>query len=296
MDFNALKNFYYVVKTGSFSKAAEELFVSQSAISQQVKKLENSFKKKLFEKTIPKIILSKFGKELYQVTENFYSTTALFHMNESSFFGESESVTLGFSPIVGSFYAEKIFKSFFVKHPKIQVNIVIDTYSNLVAKLLQREILLFYTGNYIINDVALQGQIIEDIEYGCVTSNKITSYEELKHLCYIRNRSDHLGETYQFLEKIPRKCDLITDSSSTLIKELIKQGGFFKYLPKFYFNKEIESGEFNFFPLRHNEVERKIYSQIIYREENIGDKKLEFFLDFFKKNGIDSFNRKTTEK
>ena len=41
MEFDHLKGFYYVAKLGSFTEAAERLYLTQPAISLQVKALES---------------------------------------------------------------------------------------------------------------------------------------------------------------------------------------------------------------------------------------------------------------
>ena len=47
IDFDLYKIFYTVVKVGTFSKAAEELFVSQSAVTQSMQKLEDQLGRKI---------------------------------------------------------------------------------------------------------------------------------------------------------------------------------------------------------------------------------------------------------
>ena len=58
--------FLKVVETGSISKAANELFISQPALSQQLKKLEKEFNAKLFTRSNKGIELTKEGKIVYK--------------------------------------------------------------------------------------------------------------------------------------------------------------------------------------------------------------------------------------
>ena len=57
--------FVSVASNGSVSKAAEELSVTQSAVSQQVAKLESIVKKGLFIRSRQGVTLTDFGKKLY---------------------------------------------------------------------------------------------------------------------------------------------------------------------------------------------------------------------------------------
>jgi DNA-binding transcriptional LysR family regulator len=63
-----LRGFCHVVQTGSFSKAAERMFLSQPTISLQVQALEREFDSKLIERKGPKIKLTDEGKILYEMS------------------------------------------------------------------------------------------------------------------------------------------------------------------------------------------------------------------------------------
>ena len=53
---------YAIYKTGSFSKAAEQLFISQPALSIAVRKLEDELGQKLFFRTTGTVELTEAGK------------------------------------------------------------------------------------------------------------------------------------------------------------------------------------------------------------------------------------------
>lgn len=66
MMLKQLKYFHTVVRTGSFTEAAEECFISQSAISQQIKALENDLGVKLLIRENRSFHLTEAGEYLYQ--------------------------------------------------------------------------------------------------------------------------------------------------------------------------------------------------------------------------------------
>ncbi len=68
MDINLelYRVFYYVAGTLSFSEAARELFISQSAVSQSVKTLEKKLGQTLFVRSTKKVILTPAGETLLQ--------------------------------------------------------------------------------------------------------------------------------------------------------------------------------------------------------------------------------------
>ena len=75
LDFRYLKAFMLTAKYSSFSKAAEELNIAQSAVSRQIKLLEDSLQEELIIRSSKKVILSQKGKELYQASLSFEKTS-----------------------------------------------------------------------------------------------------------------------------------------------------------------------------------------------------------------------------
>lgn len=64
-----LETFIRVADAGSFNKAAEESYITPTAIIKQINLLEASLDVKLFERTHRGLILTKAGKSLYQDTK-----------------------------------------------------------------------------------------------------------------------------------------------------------------------------------------------------------------------------------
>jgi DNA-binding transcriptional LysR family regulator len=72
LNLRQLEVFYLVVKKGSCTKAAEELNVTQPAVTIQVKSLEKSLNLKLIQHFGEKIQLSEAGELLYQYAEKIF--------------------------------------------------------------------------------------------------------------------------------------------------------------------------------------------------------------------------------
>ncbi len=85
------KVFYTVAKCGSLTKAAEELYISQPAVSQAVKQLERSLGGKLFNRTHKGMELSENGgKQIFPVVEQ---ALKLFEVAESKFLELKDTAT-----------------------------------------------------------------------------------------------------------------------------------------------------------------------------------------------------------
>jgi DNA-binding transcriptional LysR family regulator len=69
MELRQLRYFRAIARTGSFSAAAAEEFVVQSALSQQIRKLEEELGLKLFERTTRMVRLTREGAALLELAE-----------------------------------------------------------------------------------------------------------------------------------------------------------------------------------------------------------------------------------
>lgn len=71
IETSQLQTLVAVSKAKSFSKAAEDLHVTQSAISQSIKNLERKIEVKLFKRSGKKVVLTQEGEKLYALAQNF---------------------------------------------------------------------------------------------------------------------------------------------------------------------------------------------------------------------------------
>ncbi|GIZ12419.1 LysR substrate-binding domain-containing protein [Pseudomonas sp. NCCP-436] len=71
-----LRAFHAVAVYGSFTKAAEHLFLSQPAISDQVRKLEEHYGVLLFQRNKRSVQLTELGEQLLGITQRLYAVVA----------------------------------------------------------------------------------------------------------------------------------------------------------------------------------------------------------------------------
>ncbi len=74
MNLNQLLYFKAVSETGSISRAAAELLITQPAVSKQIKALENELGEKLFDRIGKKVFLTHAGEMLYTHVEKILRT------------------------------------------------------------------------------------------------------------------------------------------------------------------------------------------------------------------------------
>ena len=71
MDLDPLKTFHYVAQLKSFTKAAQKLFLTQPAVSQQIRRLEHSLRVKLFDRSKKQIELTAHSFRLHNQPFSF---------------------------------------------------------------------------------------------------------------------------------------------------------------------------------------------------------------------------------
>ena len=141
MEFDQLKAFYWVAKLQSFTQAARKLFVSQPAISLQVKALEKELAEKLFERVGRRISLTNAGQIVFRKTEEVFLKVDEIRsvMSELSQL-ERGRFTLGTSDTTSLYFIPELIKEFLRAHPNIELQIVNRISQEIVRRVLDCEV------------------------------------------------------------------------------------------------------------------------------------------------------------
>ena len=131
LDTISLKSFIAIAETGTFSHAADTVGRTQSALSLQIKKLEESLGCELFARTSRKVTLTEQGeiflgyaKRIVQLQWEVYS-----RLKEPDIEGE---IRLGTPEDFATHYLPDVLALFRKYHPRIQLNVSCDLTLNLV--------------------------------------------------------------------------------------------------------------------------------------------------------------------
>ncbi|MCL9782762.1 LysR family transcriptional regulator [Vibrio sp. S4M6] len=119
----ALRTFFTVATTLSFSKAAEKLCISQGAVSKQISALEQQLGQALFFRRVNGIELTEAGKTyLPQVSEAIHiiqSSTANLLQSDHT----QDTLTVSVTPSFASLWLTPRIKAFLSQHSDLRVNI-----------------------------------------------------------------------------------------------------------------------------------------------------------------------------
>ena len=134
IDLDLYKVFYIVAKSGSISSAANILYISQPAVTFQIKKLEEQLDVSLFVRTKHGVVLTDEGKVLFDYVKEgieciLNGENALTNLKNL----DSGIIRIGASTTVSRHILMNYLEKFHEEYPKIDIQIV----NNLTISLIQ---------------------------------------------------------------------------------------------------------------------------------------------------------------
>ena len=120
-----LKVFQSVAKNLSFTKASQELFVSQPAITKHIQELETYYQARLFDRQGSKISLTKAGELLLKhsekILDDYKQLEYEMHLLHNEYIGE---LKLGASTTIAQYVLPPLLANFIAKFPQINLSLI----------------------------------------------------------------------------------------------------------------------------------------------------------------------------
>jgi DNA-binding transcriptional LysR family regulator len=121
-----LQVFYTVAKQLSFTKAAEALFMTQPAVTFQVKQLEEQFNTRLFDRSHGRIALTTAGELVFDYAERILKLSAELETRMAEMSGEiSGPLLIGASLTLGEFILPRVIGEFQARYPGVQMHLTV---------------------------------------------------------------------------------------------------------------------------------------------------------------------------
>ncbi len=127
MDWDKLRIFHAVADVGSLTHAGETLHLSQSAVSRQIRALEESFNTILFHRHARGLILTEQGELLFDATTSMLkrldAASARIRDSEDEVFGELRiTTTIGF----GTLWLAPRLPQLYKKYPGLKIDLMLE--------------------------------------------------------------------------------------------------------------------------------------------------------------------------
>lgn len=130
-----------VVSTGSFTRAAEHLYISQSTLSGLIKELEQSLGLQLINRSTRRLELSDVGRELYPlINKTLQDLDAVLNETKSIKNFQKGIVRVAVPQLLASTLLPPAIAEFQKIYPKINVKLVDTMVENVIAKVFSTEV------------------------------------------------------------------------------------------------------------------------------------------------------------
>ncbi|MCZ4695435.1 LysR family transcriptional regulator [Ancylomarina euxinus] len=214
--------FLLVAENLSFSKAAEDLFISQPAVTKHIKELESRLNIALFERKGNKIYLTKAGKLIYthlkKIKQAYQEMEFELGRLNDTFKGV---LRVGASSTISQYLIPKVIAAFHKRYPKIELHLLNGNSFEVEQKLFENEIDLG-----LVENVSSQSSIkyidFLDDELVIVTSSnsvyakkKTLSAEDLQTLPIVLREKG--SGTLEVIQKALSKYNIPIDKLNILI-------------------------------------------------------------------------------
>lgn len=121
LPLTALRAFEAAARLGSFKSAAAELAVTPTAVSHQIRQLEDDLSHPLFTRHTRKVVLTDAGERLAQVVSQAFGSVATELETFKS--GKRQRIDLALGPIIASRWLTPRLSAFWRDHPAIDLRL-----------------------------------------------------------------------------------------------------------------------------------------------------------------------------
>jgi DNA-binding transcriptional LysR family regulator len=153
MDVRDFEVFLALVKHLNFTRAGEEVHLSQPSVSVRIRRLEEELQVKLFDYVGKKVVLLEAGRLLEPYAR--HAVTALDNARQAirEFQGlERGSLRIGASTTPGMYLVPRIIAKFHGQHPKIAIRLSIKNTGQVEEGIIKNEFDLGFVGGHLISD------------------------------------------------------------------------------------------------------------------------------------------------
>ncbi len=196
IDLELYRVFYIVAKNKHMTKASEELHISQPAISQSIKKLEDQLGGTLFLRSNKGMELTEEGKMFYEYVKGALELINNAENEFTSFKDLSKGeIKIGCSTTLTKLVLIDSLNKFHIDYPNINIDITNDLTSNLIndLKLGKLDFVIFNESN--IKETNLNLQKITELKQGFIYNpeyydDNINSFEDLNNVPLILQKEE----------------------------------------------------------------------------------------------------------
>jgi len=130
-----LKVFEATARHGSFTRAAEELYLTQPTVSMQVKQLTKSIGLPLFEQVGKRLYLTDAGRELFTTCKEIFSQLEQLEMTVADLKGMKQGKLRLAVITTAKYFLPRLLGPFCQKYPGVDVSLIVTNHERVIDRL-----------------------------------------------------------------------------------------------------------------------------------------------------------------
>lgn len=242
MDLKQLSTFIKVAEHLNFTKAADDLYMTQSSVSKIIKSLEDELGTPLFNRN-PATELTEIGMVIYKQSTNIIALMEGIPLEVDNFKELNKGeIKIGIPPLTGSSFFPKIIGSFNQKYPNVELKLFESGSKQIESKLEEGKLDI----GIMVSD-PLKNHIYNSIEFVrspllvLVNKNNILSQKDIIKIDDLRDEKFVLfQEDFKLYDDIIHRCKenffepyiICKSSQKEFIAEMVESGVGVGFLPK----------------------------------------------------------------
>ena len=282
MEVRNLVTFLKVTELKSFSRAAEALDYSQSAVTVQIQQLERELGVQLFDRIGKTVSITQYGKDFVSYARDVVSAIArasAFASADSELSGTVRVGTLN-SLLTASF--SDIVPLYHERFPHVQIELHAGNIATITEMLIKNELDMIYTLDEQIFDTQFVKifEAQEDVVIVTNTRNPLSTRADVNHPFILMNHGNPYRD--QFDRELARQ-DLSVEpflalESDTLALKLIRENPeFLSVLPRYTAKMSIHKGNLAIIPVADCQMSQ--WRQVLYHRNKVITPQIQGMLD-----------------
>jgi DNA-binding transcriptional LysR family regulator len=285
MTLKELNFFYKLCENPQVTQVAQELNISQSAISLAIKSLENSLNEQLFDRIGKKLILNEKGKYFKEKTLLHY----LALKDAENIFQENKlagNIKIAASKTISNYIMPNIYYDFLTKYNDVKMDILTINSSKIIDKILKSELDIGLIEVDTQNSSLIKEKLCDD-ELIVVSSDenysKVAFIDAIKKRWILRETGsgtreifiNHIGEIAKELDIFMQLQDF--EEIKTIV---LNNPNTVTAISKVIVQKELEEKKLFQIKLKNLELKREFY--LVYHKEKSKNLLFETLIEFLK--------------
>jgi DNA-binding transcriptional LysR family regulator len=229
MDLQQLKGFLAVAKHSSFSRASEELYRTQPAVSKQIRALEESLETRLFHRLGRKIQLTDAGEILFRHAHRVFQVLEEARETITELKGlQKGHLRISAASTIGTYMLPRALGRFKRRYPGIDISLAITNKAQVLEQVLAHEADLGFVGPPVQPEQLKKEEYLLDELVLVVDSNHPLAHEEFVSIDRIKDevfilREEGSGTREIMEEELERKGIILRKAMELGSTEAIKQ-------------------------------------------------------------------------